>query len=90
MLCFQTGVSAGTFSLGSGLHYYTKTASEVISQNAKSARTVRLNQNNLKETLKKTIRHLLKAGVYLGKLPENTDTTVDIIWKDNVITADTP
>jgi A118 family predicted phage portal protein len=87
MLCFQTGVSAATFSLSNGLHYYTKTASEVMSQNAKSARTIRLNQNNLKETLKKTIKSLLKTGVYLGQL-ESSDCDIDITWRDNVITAD--
>jgi A118 family predicted phage portal protein len=87
MLCFQVGVSAGTFSLSNGLHYYTKTASEVLSQNAKSARTIRLNQNNLAKTLKKTVQSLLIIGQALGMI-EDIDTEIDIIWKDNVISAD--
>jgi A118 family predicted phage portal protein len=87
MLCFQTGVSAGTFSLANGLQYYTKTASEVISQDAKSARTIRLNQNNLAETLKQAAKALLKIGSYLGDI-SSTSCDIDIIWHDNVITAD--
>jgi A118 family predicted phage portal protein len=87
MLCFQTGVSAGTFSLSNSLQYYTKTASEVISQNAKSARTIRLNQNNLSETLKQMVKALLSIGSYLGD-NFNTGTKTEIIWRDNVITAD--
>jgi A118 family predicted phage portal protein len=87
MLCFQVGVSAGTFSLSNGLHYYTKTASEVVSQNAKSARTIRLNQNNLAKTLEKTVCSLLIIGQALGKI-DDIDTEIDIIWKDNVISAD--
>jgi A118 family predicted phage portal protein len=87
MLCFQTGVSSGTFSMSNGLHYYTKTASEVMSQNAKSARTVRLNQNNLAETLKTAVRALLKLGLVTGEI-DSTDTGIDISFSDNVITAD--
>jgi A118 family predicted phage portal protein len=87
MLCFQTGVSSGTFSMSNGLHYYTKTASEVMSQNAKSARTVRLNQNNLAETLKTAVRALLKLGVLTGEI-QTTETGIDIAFSDNVITAD--
>ncbi|MDR0987645.1 MAG: phage portal protein [Ruminococcus sp.] len=87
MLCFQTGVSSGTFSMSNGLHYYTKTASEVMSQNAKSARTVRLNQNKLTETLKTTVAALLKLGLETGDIDTN-ETRVDIAFSDNVITAD--
>ncbi|MDR0975078.1 MAG: phage portal protein [Ruminococcus sp.] len=87
MLCFQTGVSSGTFSMSNGLHYYTKTASEVISQNAKSARTIRLNQNNLSETIKTAVRALLTLGKLSGAI-RDIDTGIQIAFSDNVITAD--
>jgi A118 family predicted phage portal protein len=87
MLCFQTGVSAGTFSMSNGLHYYVKTASEVMSQNAKSARTIRLNQNNLSETFKTAIRSLLKLGILTGDITDS-ECEIDITFSDNVITAD--
>jgi A118 family predicted phage portal protein len=87
MLCFQTGVSAGTFSMSNGLHYYVKTASEVMSQNAKSARTIRLNQNNLIETFRCMVKSLLKIGVFIGDI-DSTECEIDISFADNVITAD--
>jgi A118 family predicted phage portal protein len=87
MLCFQTGVSAGTFSMSNGLHYYVKTASEVMSQNAKSARTIRLNQNNLTETFKTMVKALLILGKLTGDISE-TDCETCISFSDNVITAD--
>jgi A118 family predicted phage portal protein len=88
LLCFQVGVSSGTFSLSNGLHYYTKTATEVISQNSKSARTIKCNQNALSETLTDILKGLITIGQVTGELEEE-DFTLKVGFYDNVITADT-
>ncbi|MDR0946179.1 MAG: phage portal protein [Ruminococcus sp.] len=88
LLCFQVGVSSGTFSLSNGLHYYTKTATEVISQNSKSARTIKCNQNALAETLTDILRGLITIGQVSGELNEE-DFTLKVGFFDNVVTADT-
>jgi A118 family predicted phage portal protein len=87
LLCFQVGVSSGTFSLNNGLQYYTKTATEVISQNSKSARTIRCHQNALSETLTDVIKGIITIGTTLGEIPEKA-YTASVTFKDNIIESD--
>ncbi len=85
ILCFQVGLSAGTLSFDAvqGL----KTATEVISQDSKTARTIKSNKNLLTETIETVIHALIAVGVYLGLIPQK-EYTVTIGWKDNVIIDD--
>jgi A118 family predicted phage portal protein len=87
LLCFSVGVSGGTFALNNSLQYYTKTATEVISQNSKSVRTIRTHQNALSETIADICRGLIKTGIWLGEIG-GAEGHIDISWNDNVITAD--
>jgi A118 family predicted phage portal protein len=87
LLCFSVGVSGGTFALNNSLQYYTKTATEVISQNSKSVRTIRTHQNALGETLAEICRGLIKTGIWLGEIG-GSEGNIEIIWNDNIITAD--
>lgn len=85
ILCFQTGLSAGALSFDAvqGL----KTATEVVSQESKTQRTVRNNKNLLTEAIEELVHGLIAAGVYLGLLKKRT-YTVTVGWQDNVVIDD--
>lgn len=85
ILCFQTGLSAGSLSFDAvqGL----KTATEVVSQESKTQRTVRNNKNLLAEAIEELVHGLVAVGVYLGLLKKR-EYTVTIGWQDNVIIDD--
>lgn len=85
ILCFQVGLSAGTLSFDAvqGM----KTATEVISQDSKTARTIKSNKNLLTEAIETVIHALIAVGVYLNLIPKK-DYTVTIGWQDNVVIDD--
>lgn len=85
ILCFQVGLSAGTLSFDAvqGM----KTATEVISQDSKTARTIKSNKNLLTETVETVIHALIAIGIYLGQL-KHKEYNVTVGWKDNIIIDD--
>ncbi len=85
ILCFQTGLSSGTlsFSAGEGV----KTATEVISRDSKTSRTIKNNKNLLTEVLEGLINSILALGMWYSKIPEK-DYEVTIGWQDNIIIDD--
>ena len=85
ILCFQTGLSAGALSFDAvqGL----KTATEVISQDSKTARTIKCNKNMLTEMLEDVINAIVALGVWLHQLPRRA-YTVTVGWQDNVVIDD--
>lgn len=85
ILCFQVGLSAGTLSFDAvqGI----KTATEVISQESKTARTVKSNKNLLTETIENVIHSLIGLGQYLELLPKE-EYTLMVSWQDNVVIDD--
>lgn len=85
ILCFQVGLSAGTLSFDAVQG--VKTATEVISQDSKTARTIKSNKNLLTETIEETIHALIAVGVHLGIIPKK-EYAVTIGWKDNIIIDD--
>jgi A118 family predicted phage portal protein len=89
LLCFSVGVSGGTFSLNNSLQYYTKTATEVISQNSKSVRTIRTHQNAFGEVIADICRGLVKTGIWLGDIG-GAEGEINIKWRDNIISSDKP
>lgn len=86
ILCFQTGLSAGTLSFDAvhGL----KTATEVISQESKTQRTVKNNKNLFTEALEELIYAVIALGRYLNHLPEGEIPEITIGWNDNIIIDD--
>ncbi len=86
ILCFQTGLSAGTLSFDAvqGL----KTATEVISQESKTQRTIKNNKNLFTEALEELIQAVIALGRYLKQLPEGEMPEIIIGWNDNVIIDD--
>ena len=85
VLCLQVGLSAGslTFDKVEGL----KTATEVISEESRTQRTVKGDKNLLTEAFEGLVHALVAVGRYLGMIPQ-TQYTVTVSWQDNVIVDD--
>lgn len=64
ILCLQVGFSAGTFSFDQ--HTGIKTATEVISENSKTYKTIKTVQNQLKPAIEHLIRNVLDVAVLYG------------------------
>lgn len=64
ILCLQVGFSSGTFTfdLNSGL----KTATEVISENSKTYKTIRNFQQQITPAIEKTVRNIIALGALYG------------------------
>ena len=83
ILCFQTGLSAGTFSFNSSEG--VKTATEIISRDSKTAALVKAEQNNLSRTLVSLFKAIAELGVYTGQL-EREDCDITVAWHDGIVT----
>lgn len=85
ILCFQVGLSAGTLSFDAvqGM----KTATEVISQDSKTARTIKNNKNLFAENIETVVHALIATGIYLNAIPKKK-YSVTVSWNDNIIIDD--
>jgi A118 family predicted phage portal protein len=83
ILCFQTGLSAGTFSFD--VNEGVKTATEIISRDSRTAATIKAHQNNLGAALKDLFDAVAGLGFYMGKL-DSPECNVSIKWCDGIIT----
>lgn len=81
----QTGLSAGTFSFD--MQQGMKTATEIISQESKTARTVKNNKNLLTEAIETVVHALIQLGVMSEELPKR-EYSVTVGWNDNIIIDD--
>jgi A118 family predicted phage portal protein len=61
ILCLQTGFSAGTFTFDQ--HNGLKTATEVISENSKTYKTIKTLQNQLVPALEHLVRNIIDVAV---------------------------
>lgn len=85
ILCMQTGLSAGTFSFD--VQQGMKTATEIISQESKTARTVKNNKNLLTEAIETVVHALIQLGVMSGAVSQQ-EYSVTVGWNDNIIIDD--
>lgn len=85
ILCMQTGLSAGTFSFD--VQQGMKTATEIISQESKTARTAKNNKNLLTEAIETVVRALIQLGVMAGEITRQ-EYSVTVGWNDNIIIDD--
>ena len=85
ILCFQVGLSAGTLSFDAvqGM----KTATEVISQDSKTARTIKNNKNLISESIEAVVHAFISSGIQLG-LIKKKKYSVTVGWNDNIIIDD--
>ncbi len=85
ILCFQVGLSAGTLSFDAVQG--VKTATEVISQDSKTQRTIKSNKNLLTEMIEGLVHSLIALGIWLEDLKPK-EYTVTVGWQDNVVIDD--
>ena len=60
ILCLQTGFSAGTFTFDQ--HTGLKTATEVVSENSKTYKTIKTIQNQLAPALERVVRNIIEVA----------------------------
>jgi len=79
------GLSAGTLSFDTvqGM----KTATEVISQDSKTARTIKSNKNLLVETIENLIHSIISLAVFIKQLPKR-EYELTVSFKDSIIIDD--
>ena len=61
ILCLQTGFSAGTFTFDQ--HTGLKTATEVVSENSKTYKTIKTVQNQLRPAIEHLVRNLIDVAI---------------------------
>ncbi len=85
LLCFQIGLSFGTltFSGSQGI----KTATEIISSESKTARTVKSHKNLFAKELTGLVNSILGVGMHLGAIPKK-DYSVFVNFNDNIVIDD--
>lgn len=85
ILCFQVGLSPGSLSFdrAGGL----KTATEVISEESKTAVTIRCQKNLLVELIEEMCSAVLQLAMFTGEIPQG-DFDISAAFKDNVIIDD--
>ena len=64
-----------------------KTATEVISQDSKTARTIKSNKNIITEMLEQLVHSLIALGTALKIIPVK-EYAVTVGWQDNIIIDD--
>lgn len=61
ILCLQTGFSAGTFTFDA--HNGLKTATEVVSENSKTFKTIKTLQNQIRPAIEHLVRNIIDVAV---------------------------
>jgi A118 family predicted phage portal protein len=64
ILCLQTGFSAGTFTFDQ--HTGLKTATEVVSENSKTYKTIKTIQNQIRPAVEHLVRNIIDVGILYG------------------------
>lgn len=64
ILCLQTGFSAGTFTFDQ--HTGLKTATEVVSENSKTYKTIKTVQNQLRPAIEHLIKNIIDVAILYG------------------------
>ena len=90
ILCLQVGFSAGTFTFDQ--HTGLKTATEVVSEDSKTYKTIKTIQNQIKPALEKLVDNLIRVAVlyemdYDGQTVESLTAPgyhVNIVFDDGV------
>lgn len=64
ILCLQTGFSAGTFTFDQ--HTGLKTATEVVSENSKTYKTIKTVQNQIRPAVEHLVRNIIDVAILYG------------------------
>ncbi|HNZ63361.1 MAG TPA: phage portal protein [Bacillota bacterium] len=84
ILCMQTGLTAGTFSFD--VAQGVKTATEIISANSKTYKTIKGHQNLIREAIESVVRSIIEYGKMYGQIPESATYTVTVGFDDSIVT----
>ena len=90
VLCLQLGFSANTFSFTQ--HEGVKTATEVVSENSKTYKTIKTMQNQLRPAIEHLVRNIIDVAVLYGMEHDGQSVEslagggyhVNIVWDDGV------
>ena len=91
ILCMQVGFSAGTFSFDE--HTGLKTATEVVSENSKTYKTIKTVQNQLRPAIEHLVRNIIDVAILYDMTDENGKTieslvapgySVNVVFDDGV------
>ena len=85
ILCFQVGLSAGTLSFDRAQGM--KTATEIISEESKTAQTIRCNKNLLVEFIEGMCGSVLTLAMETGEIPRG-DYELSVSFRDGIIIDD--
>ena len=81
-LCAQTGLTSGTLAFDrEGL----KTATEIVSENSKTYRTIRADKNLIEESIIQVVHALTALGEYLGLVPKGIEYECSVAFNDGII-----
>ena len=81
-LCAQTGLTSGTLAFDrEGL----KTATEIVSENSKTYRTIRADKNLIEESLIQVVHALTALGEYLRLIPQGIEYECSVAFNDGII-----
>ena len=69
ILCLQTGFSAGTFTFDQ--HTGLKTATEVVSENSKTYKTIKTIQNQVRPAIEHLVRNIIDVAILYGMTDED-------------------
>ena len=69
ILCMQVGFSAGTFTFDQ--HTGLKTATEVVSENSKTYKTIKTVQNQLRPAIEHLVRNIIDVAILYEMTDEN-------------------
>lgn len=72
ILCLQTGFSAGTFTFDQ--HEGLKTATEVVSENSKTYKTIKTIQKQIRPALEHLVRNIIDVAILYEMTDENGQT----------------
>ena len=90
ILCMQVGFSAGTFSFDQ--HEGLKTATEVVSENSKTYKTIKTVQNQIRPAIEHLVRNIIDVSILYEMDDEGTSIdslaapgySVNVVFDDGV------
>ena len=85
VLCFQVGLSAGSLSFDRA--HGVKTATEIISEESKTAQTIRCNKNLLIEFIGGMCDSVLALAMETGEVPRG-DYELSVSFRDGIVVDD--
>lgn len=77
ILCMQVGFSAGTFSFDE--HTGLKTATEVVSENSKTYKTIKTIQNQIRPAIEHLVRNIIDVAILYELTDENGTPVANLV-----------